>query len=418
MTVQELYNHYLNCSGVCTDSRKIEEGNIFFALKGNNFNGNLFAEHAIKEGCSHAVIDEIEFKKNEQYILVDDVLECLQKLSIFHRQQLNCTVIGITGTNGKTTTKELIYEVLNKKYKTNATKGNLNNHIGVPLTLLSTPLDTEILIVEMGANHPGEIAFLSEIAKPNYGIITNIGKAHLEGFGGFEGVIKTKKELYDYIRNNGGKIFVNAKDELLLKLSKNIEKITYCVDSQYIRSNPYVQFSFLKTKISSQLIGAYNYPNLSVACCIGKYFGVSISNCKNAIESYTPTNNRSQVEKSNKGNIIILDAYNANPSSMFVAIKSLQGMNGTTKTAILGDMLELGDNSLHEHQEIVELLNASNFKSVFLVGEEFQKTKNSFLSFNNTNELKNWLQCNPITNSTILLKGSRGIGLEDLKTEL
>ena len=418
MTTQELYHHFLNSSGVCTDSRKIEKDNIFFALKGDSFNGNLFAEQAIQEGCSYAVIDEKEFQKNEQYILVNDVLESLQKLSNYHRQQLDCSVIGITGTNGKTTTKELIYAVLNTQYKTNATQGNLNNHIGVPLTLLSTPLDTEMLIIEMGANHPGEITFLSNIAKPNFGIITNIGKAHLEGFGGYEGVIKTKNELYHYIKNNGGKLFVNAKDELLLNLSENIEKTTYTNHSQFLSANPFVQFFFKERKISTQLIGSYNYPNLAAACCIGKYFGITISNCKKAIESYTPTNNRSQVEKSNKGNTLILDAYNANPSSMRVAIESLQQMSATSKAAILGDMLELGDDSLHEHQEIVELLKTTNLQSVFLVGEEFQKTTDSFSSFTNTNELKKWIQSNPITDSTILLKGSRGIRLEDLKTEL
>jgi len=418
MKIQELYHHFLNSSGVCTDSRKIEKDNIFFALKGDNFNGNLFAEKAIQKGCSHAVIDEKEFQKNEQYILVNDVLKCLQKLSTYHRQQLNCSVIGITGTNGKTTTKELIYAVLNTQYKTNATQGNLNNHIGVPLTLLSTPTETEMLIIEMGANHPGEIAFLSDIAKPNFGIITNIGKAHLEGFGGHEGVVKTKSELYHYIKNNGGKLFVNAKDELLLNLSENIEQTTYSNHSQFLSANPFVEFSYKKTKISTKLIGAYNYPNLAAACCIGKYFGITMSNCKRAIESYIPTNNRSQTEKSNKGNTLILDAYNANPSSMHVALESLQQMKTANKAAILGDMLELGNDSLYEHQEIIELLKQLKLKSIFLVGKEFQKTTNSFLSFTNTNELKKWLQSNPITDSTILLKGSRAIRLEELKTEL
>ena len=231
-------------------------------------------------------------------------------------------------------------------------------------------------------------------------------------------MVKTKSELYHYIKNNGGKLFVNAKDELLLNLSENIEQTTYSNHSQFLSANPFVQFSYKKTKISTKLIGAYNYPNLAAACCIGKYFGITISNCKKAIESYTPTNNRSQVEKSNKGNTLILDAYNANPSSMRVAIESLQQMSATSKAAILGDMLELGDDSLHEHQEIVELLKTTNLQNVFLVGEEFQKTTESFSSFTNTNELKNWIQSNPITDSTILLKGSRGIRLEDLKTEL
>lgn len=418
MTIQELYHLFLNSSGVCTDTRKIEKDNIFFALRGVNFNGNLFANQAVQEGCSYAIIDEKEYQKNEQFILVDDVLDYLQKLSIYHRKQLNCPVIGITGTNGKTTTKELIYAVLETQYKTIATQGNFNNHIGVPLTLLSTPLDTEILIIEMGANHSGEIAFLSNIAKPNFGIITNIGKAHLEGFGGYEAVIKTKSELYNYIKNTGGKIFVNNKDKLLLNLSEKIQRTTYCNNSQFLSANPFVQFSYQKTKMSTQLIGSYNYPNLAAACCIGTYFGITTSNCKKAIENYIPTNNRSQIEKSKKGNTLVLDAYNANPSSMCVAIETLQQINVNSKIAILGDMLELGDDSLHEHQEIVELLKKSDFQSVFLVGEEFQKTTNSFLSFVNTNQLKNWLKSNPITDCTILLKGSRGIRLEELKSEL
>ena len=418
MKIQELYHIFSNSSGVCTDSRKIEKDSIFFALKGANYNGNFFAEQAIQEGCSYAVIDDIEFKKNEQYILVNDVLECLQKLSIFHRKKLNCPVIGITGSNGKTTTKELMYIVLNTQYKTIATQGNLNNHIGVPLTLLSTPLNTEILIVEMGANQPGEIAFLSNIVKPDYGIITNIGKAHLKGFGGYEGVIKTKSELYNYIKKNGGKLFVNTKDKLLINLSKNIEQITYNNKSQFINANPFVHFTYDEIEISTQLIGSYNYPNLVAACCIGKYFGITISNCKKAIESYSPTNNRSQLKKSKSGNTLILDAYNANPSSMIVAIESLQQMNVKIKTAILGDMLELGNASLHEHQKIIELLKEFNFKNVLLVGEEFQKTTSSFPTFTNTDELKKWLRSNPIIDNTILLKGSRGIRLEELKNEL
>ena len=418
MTIQELYQLFLNSSGVCTDSRKIEKDNIFFALKGGNFNGNFFAQQAIQEGCRYAIVDEKKFQKNKQHILVNDVLECLQKLSSFHRKQLKCPVIGITGTNGKTTTKELMYNVLNTQYKTIATQGNFNNHIGVPLTLLSTPIDTEILIVEMGANHTGEIAYLSNIAKPNFGIITNIGKAHLEGFGGYKGVIKTKSELYNYIKNNGGKLFVNAKDDLLINLSKNVKRITYGNNIQFLSANPFVQLNYQETEISTQLIGSYNYPNLTAAICIGEYFGITISNCKKAIENYTPTNNRSQVEKSKKGNTLVLDAYNANPSSMRVAIESFQQMKAVSKIAILGEMFELGDVSLNEHQEIIELLKVSNLQRVFLVGEEFQKTTHSYLSFANTNELKNWLQSNPITDSTILLKGSRGVRLEDVKTEL
>ena len=414
MNIQELHQIFLGSKGVCIDTRKIIKNSIFFALKGKNFNGNEFAKTALKNGCNYVVIDEREFQEDERFILVDDVLKYLQQLSNYHRKKLKCPVIGITGTNGKTTTKELIFAILNSKYKTVATKGNLNNHIGVPLTLLSTPLETEMLIVEMGANHPGEINFLSEITQPNFGIITNIGKAHLEGFGGYEGVIKTKSELYQYIMKTNGKLFVNSDDDLLLSLSKNSERIKYGKDSQLISANPLLEFNFKNTHISTNLIGSYNFYNLAVACSVGDFFGVSIDNCKSAIESYIPSNNRSQVERSEKGNTLILDAYNANPSSMLVAIQSFEQIKAKKKIAILGDMLELGDDSLQEHQLITEELVKRNFHQVLLVGNEFKQTKNNFLYFENTNQIRTWIQNNPIQNSTVLLKGSRGIRLESL----
>lgn len=414
MNIQELHQIFLRSKGVCIDTRKIIKNSIFFALKGKNFNGNEFAKTALKNGCNYVVIDEREFQEDERFILVDDVLKYLQQLSNYHRKKLKCPVIGITGTNGKTTTKELIFAILNSKYKTVATKGNLNNHIGVPLTLLSTPLETEMLIVEMGANHPGEINFLSEITQPNFGIITNIGKAHLEGFGGYEGVIKTKSELYQYIMKTNGKLFVNSDDDLLLSLSKNSERIKYGKDSQLISANPLLEFNFKNTHISTNLIGSYNFYNLAVACSVGDFFGVSIDNCKSAIESYIPSNNRSQVERSEKGNTLILDAYNANPSSMLVAIQSFEQIKAKKKIAILGDMLELGDDSLQEHQLITEELVKRNFHQVLLVGNEFKQTKNNFLYFENTNQIRTWIQNNPIQNSTVLLKGSRGIRLESL----
>lgn len=414
MNIQELHQIFLRSKGVCIDTRKIIKNSIFFALKGKNFNGNEFAKTALKNGCNYVVIDEREFQEDERFILVDDVLKYLQQLSNYHRKKLKCPVIGITGTNGKTTTKELIFAILNSKYKTVATKGNLNNHIGVPLTLLSTPLETEMLIVEMGANHPGEINFLSEITQPNFGIITNIGKAHLEGFGGYEGVIKTKSELYQYIMKTNGKLFVNSNDDLLLSLSKNSERIKYGKDSQLISANPLLEFNFKNTHISTNLIGSYNFYNLAVACSVGDFFGVSIDNCKSAIESYIPSNNRSQVERSEKGNTLILDAYNANPSSMLVAIQSFEQIKAKKKIAILGDMLELGDDSLQEHQLITEELVKRNFHQVLLVGNEFKQTKNNFLYFENTNQIRTWIQNNPIQNSTVLLKGSRGIQLESL----
>ena len=414
MNIQELHQIFLRSKGVCIDTRKIIKNSIFFALKGKNFNGNEFAKTALKNGCNYVVIDEREFQEDERFILVDDVLKYLQQLSNYHRKKLKCPVIGITGTNGKTTTKELIFAILNSKYKTVATQGNLNNHIGVPLTLLSTPLETEMLIVEMGANHPGEINFLSEITQPNFGIITNIGKAHLEGFGGYEGVIKTKSELYQYIMKTNGKLFVNSDDDLLLSLSKNSERIKYGKDSQLISANPLLEFNFKNTHISTNLIGSYNFYNLSLACSVGDFFGVSIDNCKSAIESYIPSNNRSQVERSEKGNTLILDAYNANPSSMLVAIQSFEQIKAKKKIAILGDMLELGDDSLQEHQLITEELVKRNFHQVLLVGNEFKQTKNNFLYFENTNQIRTWIQNNPIQNSTVLLKGSRGIRLESL----
>lgn len=414
MKIQELHQIFLRSKGVCIDTRKIIKNSIFFALKGKNFNGNEFAKTALKNGCNYVVIDEREFQEDERFILVDDVLKYLQQLSNYHRKKLKCPVIGITGTNGKTTTKELIFAILNSKYKTVATQGNLNNHIGVPLTLLSTPLETEMLIVEMGANHPGEINFLSEITQPNFGIITNIGKAHLEGFGGYEGVIKTKSELYQYIMKTNGKLFVNSDDDLLLSLSKNSERIKYGKDSQLISANPLLEFNFKNTHISTNLIGSYNFYNLALACSVGDFFGVSIDNCKSAIESYIPSNNRSQVERSEKGNTLILDAYNANPSSMLVAIQSFEQIKAKKKIAILGDMLELGDDSLQEHQLITEELVKRNFHQVLLVGNEFKQTKNNFLYFENTNQIRTWIQNNPIQNSTVLLKGSRGIRLESL----
>lgn len=415
MKIQELHQIFLNTSGVCTDTRSIQNNSIFFALKGDNFNGNKFAKQAIERGCLYAVIDEEEFQEDDRFILVDNVLEYLQQLATHHRQELKCPVIGITGTNGKTTTKELIFTVLNSQYKIAATKGNLNNHIGVPLTLLSTPLDTEILIVEMGANHPGEIAFLSEIAQPEFGIITNIGKAHLEGFGGYEGVIKTKSELYQYIDKTNGKLFINSEDKLLLSLSENSERILYGEDNSLISANPLVEFSFKETTISTNIIGSYNYSNLTAACCIGDFFGISIENCKSAIENYTPSNNRSELKKTDKGNMLILDAYNANPSSMQVAIQSFDRMKASNKIAVLGDMLELGNNSLKEHQQIIRELLKGSFQEVFLVGHEFAQTKSEFLYFEDTNQLGDWIQNSPIENSTILLKGSRGIRLESLQ---
>ncbi len=416
MNIKELHNIFLKSSGVTTDSRHIELNSIFFALKGDNFDGNKYAKSAIDKGASFAVVDNKAYCLNEKYILVDDVLSCLQELSKYHRKQLNCPVLGITGTNGKTTTKELITAVIEKKFKTVATKGNFNNHIGVPLTLLSAKLDTEFLIVEMGANHIHEIEFLCGLAQVDFGIITNIGKAHLEGFGSVEGVIKAKKELYDHIDINDGTLFVNANDKLLMSISENTKRILYNIKEQELSNSPFAEVVFNDSLISSQLIGDYNRTNILAACEIGHYFGVSLENTKEAIESYTPSNNRSQLLKTNR-NTIVLDAYNANPSSMTEAIKAFQKVNHKKKLFILGDMLELGENSLVEHQSIIDELSQNNQK-VILVGQEFNKCQHNFAHFLNSKDALDWIEENPIEDMFILLKGSRGIKLEMLKEAL
>lgn len=418
MNTEQLHQVFLSSSGICTDTRKVEDKNIFFAIKGANFDGNSFAEEALQRGCSFAVIDNFEQKKDDRYIVVKNVLDTLHELARYHREKLNCPVIGITGTNGKTTTKELILAVLSSQFKTIATKGNLNNHIGVPLTLLSTPLDTELLIVEMGANHQGEISQLCKIASPDYGIITNIGKAHLEGFGGYDGVIKAKSELYQYIEKKEGWVFVNEKDELLLSLSKNLNRIAYGENCAMSSCNPFVTLEYKQHIISSKMVGKYNFDNIVAACCIGEYFGVTSKNYKKSIESYQPTNNRSQVEKTQRGNTLILDAYNANPSSMLASINAFKELEGTKKTVILGDMLELGDDSIKEHQEIIDHLKQSDIFTIYLVGSEFQKTKHNYLWFNSVKELGHYLEKNALSENSILLKGSRKLQLEKLKAIL
>ena len=418
MNTEQLHQVFLSSSGICTDTRKVEDKNIFFAIKGANFDGNSFAEEALQKGCSFAVIDNFEEKKDDRYIVVKNVLDTLQELARYHREKLNCPVIGITGTNGKTTTKELILAVLSSQFKTIATKGNLNNHIGVPLTLLSTPLETELLIVEMGANHQGEISQLCKMASPDYGIITNIGKAHLEGFGGYDGVIKAKSELYQYIEKKEGWVFVNEKDELLLSLSENINRIAYGENCAISSCNPFVTLEYKQHIISSKMVGKYNYDNIVAACCIGEYFGVTSKNYKKSIESYQPTNNRSQVEKTQRGNTLILDAYNANPSSMLASINAFKELEGTKKTVILGDMLELGDDSIKEHQEIIDHLKQSDIFTIYLVGSEFQKTKHNYLCFNSVKDLGHYLEKNALSENSILLKGSRKLQLEKLKAIL
>ena len=413
MKIEQLYKLYNQTYLVDTDSRKIRKGSIYFALKGENFNGNEFAIAALKEGSDFAVIDEEKYNTHANIIIVKNVLETLQQLANFHRKQLNIPIISLSGSNGKTTTKELINIVLRKILNTTATIGNLNNHIGVPLTLLNMTPETEIGIVEMGANHLKEIDFLCRIAEPNYGYITNYGKAHLEGFGGFEGVVKGKSELYDFLRNTNGIAFINSNDEIQVKKSTGINSITFNKNSiQFIEANPYVKVQYKKTVIESKLIGKYNYNNIAAAIAIGNYFKVSVEDIKSAIESYIPTENRSQIIKKGTSKII-LDAYNANPSSMNAALENFSQLKANNKIVFLGDMFELGKHSEKEHQKIADIVASHGFQEVYLIGKAFSTTnvKNAFVydSFDNFRNSNKYIK---IDNSIILIKGSRGMALE------
>ena len=419
--IEEIYNLFNSFPNINTDSRKTIDNSLFFALKGENFNGNKFAEIALKNGAEYAIIDEKKFKKNNRYILVDNVLETLQKLAEFHRNKFNIPVIAITGTNGKTTTKELISKILSKKYNTIATPGNFNNHIGVPLSLLSINKTTEIAIIEMGANHTKEIISLCKIAKPNYGLITNIGKAHLEGFKNIQGVIDTKNELYSYLYKNNGIAFVNKNNNILLNLSKNLKKIFYgTTDDCYcfgntLEINPFLKIFYNNKKqiIQSQLIGDYNLENILSAICVGKYFKVDDKDIINAVEDYKPCNNRSQFVKTERNNII-LDAYNANPVSVKAAINNFNLLRSDNKIVILGDMLELGDESISEHKNIIDLLSKSGFKNVILIGEIFSSINTKFKTYKNTNIALQNLKNENISSADILIKGSRKNYLEKL----
>ena len=413
MKIEDIYQLYSKHYLVDTDTRNIRKDTLFFALKGDNFNGNKFAKEALKQGALYAIIDEKEYQTQPNIILVEDVLKTLQQLANYHRNVLNIPIIGLTGSNGKTTTKELINAVLSTKYKTTATKGNLNNHIGVPLTLLSMNLKTEIGIVEMGANHKKEIEFLCTLCEPNFGYITNFGKAHLEGFGGIEGVIEGKSELYTYLENTDKIAFINTEDNIQLEKSKNIKSIPFNNGLTFLEVNPFVKLSLNSNTIQSNLIGKYNYTNIAAAATIGNYFKVSEDQIKDGIENYIPDNNRSQII--NKlTNRIILDAYNANPSSMKAALENFETIQEENKTVILGDMFELGKTSLKEHQAIVELVEILNFKNCFFVGENFYQTKTKNTLFKTFEELKEHLKNNPLNLQSILIKGSRGMRLERL----
>ncbi len=425
--IKELYSHYLKNPSISTDSRSIKKGDIFFALKGDNFDGNNFVFQAIEQGASLVVCDNKQIEKGDKILLCENSLTMLQNLATYHRKQLKTTIIGISGTNGKTTTKELIQVVLSKKFKTLATKGNLNNHIGVPLTLLSIPYDTEIAIVEMGANHVGEIGFLSNIAMPDLAILTNIGTAHIEGFGSRENIIKTKKELFDFVKNNScekSHIFVNFDDEAL-KDETFSKKTTYSLNTKANISakacceNGYAQIIYKDNLIASNLVGVYNAYNILAALTIGLHFGVELEQIKKAIEQYTPSNNRSQILKTNN-NTLILDCYNANPSSCTFSIESFANMEANHKMVFMGAMKELGDVSIQEHKRVFDLLQSKDFERIVLIGEEYRSVleEGKVEWYANSEEFKENLIENKIEKATILIKGSRSTKMEVLKDVL
>jgi UDP-N-acetylmuramoyl-tripeptide--D-alanyl-D-alanine ligase len=424
-TIEKIYQYYSQKYLVSTDSRKIEEGCVFVALKGERFDGNDFAYQVAQENIASCVIaDRKDLPHHERLFIVDDSLAALQELARLHRKKCNIPIIGITGTNGKTTTKELTAAVLSKKYNLIYTQGNFNNHLGLPLTVLRIKPDTEMAVVEMGANHPNEIAHLCTIADPDFGIITNIGKAHLEGFGSFEGVVKTKNELYDFIRNKNGRLFVNRDNELLMNLSNGIDSNTYGKDNNadikasIVSSNPYLIINWEGNEIKTNLVGDYNFENVMAAISAGCHFNIETSLIIEALENYTPTNNRSQFIKSEK-NEIVMDAYNANPVSMSHAIKNFRNISSENTLLILGDMRELGKDSEKEHQVIISLIKELEFKNVILVGEEFKKTAGTdFTTFTNVEELLAFINDNDISGKKILIKGSNGIHLEKIVNAL
>ena len=421
MTIEELYQIYLTYPTIETDTRKIKKDNLFFALKGLNFNGNNYAKEALNAGASYCICDERTNMEDTRIIFVDDVLNTLQQLAKYHRMQFNIPFIAITGSNGKTTTKELVHEVLTSTYKCYTTKGNLNNHIGVPLTILSIKKDAEIAVIEMGANHQQEIESYCVYTMPTHGLITNCGKAHLEGFGGEEGIKKGKGELYNYILHTNGTIFINNDYEYLHQMSVGIKnKISYgTADATYVgeakAGGHFLEVSIKKgadiENIKTQLAGNYNLPNVMSAVCIGKYFDVADDKIKKALESYTPTNSRSQLLQKDT-NTILLDAYNANPSSMKVAIENFAEMEGENKVVILGGMMELGEESLTEHANLVELLAKYSWKQVVVAGKDFMNLPSSILHFDNALEIAAWFKGQRFTNTTILIKGSRSMTME------
>lgn len=421
--MSNLYNIFLNSTGITTDSRDCPKGSIFFALKGETFDGNKYAASALEKGCSYAVVDEAEYATDDRFILVPDVLTALQQLANEHRRALGTRIIGVTGTNGKTTTKELIATVLSKKYNVLYTQGNFNNHIGVPKTLLRLTKEHEIAVVEMGANHPGEIKTLVNIVEPDYGIITNVGKAHLEGFGSFEGVIKTKGELYDFLRQKGGsKVFIDADNEHLAGIAHDLELIKYGVKSdagtlavkgEVIACDPFLRFRWNGGEVNTHLIGAYNIYNMLAAATIGMHFGVTPAQINEALTEYVPSNNRSQLTVT-ENNKLVVDTYNANPTSMMAALENFTLMAMPSKMAILGSMGELGAVSHDEHQRIVNYLTQHGYNDVWLVGKEFGKIECNYRKFADVEAVKQELLSHPLKDQCILIKGSNTMRLFEL----
>lgn len=435
MTIEHLYQLYTKHPVISTDTRRITPGSLFFALKGDKFDANTFAAQAIAAGAAYAVIDNAQYRISEQYILVDDVLDTLQDLARYHRNQLNIPVIGLTGSNGKTTTKELINAVLSQHFNTLATQGNLNNHIGVPLTILSITAEHEAAIIEMGANHQKEIEMLCTISQPTHGLITNVGKAHLEGFGGVEGVKKGKGELYDYLAAHGANVFVNADDATLQQMAADrtfkkqlfygTQSADNLINGKLIDNAPHLVLEWhekgsSKTHlVKSNLTGVYNLGNILAAICIGTYLGLSPAEINKGLEGYQPNNNRSQIVKT-ATNTLICDYYNANPSSMMVAIENVDKLSAEKKVLILGDMFELGDEAPAEHLAVIEKAAAANVDERIFIGNEFYNARASHIGqyYHTAEDAITALQNNPITNATILIKGSRGMALERLASLL
>jgi len=415
--MDQIYTIYRQCRTICTDTRHISQGCLFFALRGDRFDGNAFALQALEKGAAYAIVDDASVASGPSMILVENVLESLQQLARLHRNHLSVPVLALTGSNGKTTTKELTRDVLSQKFRVHATKGNLNNHIGVPLTILSAPDDTEFLLIEMGANHQGEIDALCHIANPSYAMITNIGKAHLEGFGGVEGIKKGKSEIYRYVSANKGKLFVNTEDANLFSLvPTDGHLIPYSPSAliQVERTDPTLRFTYRDQFVQTHLYGAYNVSNIAFAIAAGEYFGVSHEKIAEAISHYVPENNRSQL-KEWQGNVLIMDAYNANPTSMKASLESLSKMPGY-KVAVLGDMLELGEYTQSEHEAMIAFTREIALDEVLFIGPCFsqagQDQKGHF--FQNVDEAKPYFQSRHFSNAHILLKGSRGIAVETI----